>query len=71
MFTYGDIVCIRSDAPIELRPGSKAWVIGVTAEQDPRGSHFAQFPDGTVYLVEFEGGDAIDVHESMLEPALS
>lgn len=35
------------------------------------GGHFEQFPSGTVYLVEFEGGDAIEVHEDMLEPEMA
>jgi len=71
MYTYNDVVRVRADAPPEMHPGERAWVIGVTAEHERRGSHFKQFPAGTVYLVEFEGGDAIDIHENMLaaEPA--
>lgn len=67
MFTYSDTVRVNTNAPAEMRPGVRAWVIGITAQQERRGSHFAQFPAGTVYLVEFEGGDALDIHESMLE----
>jgi hypothetical protein len=51
-----------------MRPGQKAWVIGITTEHERSGSHFDQFAAGTVYLVEFEGGEALDIHESMLEP---
>jgi len=68
MFTYGDIVLVKSEAPAEMRPGQKAWVIGITTEHEKSGSHFGQFPAGTVYLIEFEGGEALDIHESMLEP---
>lgn len=68
MFTYDAIVRIRADSPADMHPGAKAWVIGITTEQEKRGKHFEQFPAGTVYLVEFEGGDAITIHESMLEP---
>lgn len=65
-FTWGDDAKIASTAPAELRPGSRVWVVGIT--QEPRrGSHFEQFPPGTVYLVEFGDGVAIDVHESFLE----
>lgn len=71
MFTYDDIVCVKADAPAELRPGELAWVVGITADEDRhrRGSHFDQFPVGTVLLVEFEDGDALDIHESMVERA--
>ena len=67
MFTYDDVVRVKADAPAKMRPGAKAWVIGITAEGERRGKHFEQFPPGTVYLVEFAGGDAIDIHEGMLE----
>lgn len=70
MFTYNDIVRVKGDAPIEMRPGAKSWVIGLTTQQERRGKHFEQFPAGTVYLVEFEGGEAIDIHESMLVAAI-
>jgi hypothetical protein len=69
VFTYDDIVRVKADAPPEMHPGARACVIGVTAEHERRGSHFEQFPAGTVYLVEFEDGDAIDIHVSMLAAA--
>jgi hypothetical protein len=48
--------------------GSKAWIVGMTTE--PRhGSHFEQFPPGTVYLVEFGDGLTVDMHESHLRVA--
>lgn len=68
MFTYGDIVLVRTGSPAEMRPGQKASVVGITTERERDGSHFDQFPVGTVYLVEFESGEAVDIHESMLEP---
>jgi hypothetical protein len=69
MFTFDDIVRIKADAPPEMRPGERAWVIGITPHQERRGSHFDLFPAGTVYLVEIEGGDAFEIHESMIEPS--
>ena len=66
MFTYDDIVRVKVVAPPEMHPGERAWVIGVTTEHERRGRHFEQFPAGTVYLVEFEGGEAIDIHENLL-----
>jgi hypothetical protein len=68
MFTYDDIVRVRSDAPVAMRPGEKAWVVGITRHDERQGGHFGDFPAGTVYLVEFEGGEAFDIHESMIEP---
>jgi hypothetical protein len=68
-FTYDDIVRVSANAPELARPGERAWVIGITEEEERvrfRGSHFDAFPPGTVYLVEFEGGDAVDIHESHL-----
>jgi hypothetical protein len=67
-FTYDDIVRINQAAPNSLRPGQRAWVVGVVLPQDRGGRpHYDQFPAGTVYTVEFENGDAIDVHEGFLE----
>ena len=68
MLTYNDIVYIDAAAPSEMRPGAKAWVVGITAEQERHGSYFKQFPSGIVYLVEFEDGYALDFHEDMLTP---
>ncbi len=68
-YTYDDIVMVRKDAPLEFRPGDKAWVIAI--HEDRPGNKrwgYPDLPEGVVYLVEFEGGDAIGVHESNLEP---
>jgi len=67
MFAYGDLVRVKTDAPAGMRPGRMASVVGITSEDAKSGSHFDQFPAGTICLVEFEDGEAIDVHESMLE----
>lgn len=67
-FTYDDIVKVVGTASSELRPCAKAWVIQVT-EEPRRGSYFDQFPPGTVYLVEYEDGEAVSIHESQLELA--
>ena len=67
MFTWGDTVIVTSDAPAHMRPGSLASVVGVTSPQERRGSHFEQFPAGTIYLVEFGDGEALDIHENMLK----
>lgn len=67
MFTHAGTVLVKSGAPAEMRPGQMASVIGITIDGERVGSHFGRFPAGTVYLVEFEDGDALDIHESMLE----
>jgi hypothetical protein len=65
-FEYDDTVQVALAAPAALRPGAQASVIGIT-EDRRSGSHFEQFPPGTVYLVEYEDGVAVDIHESHLE----
>lgn len=67
MFTYDDIVRVSNSAGKYLRPGSKAWVIGVFLDR-PAGRYFENFPDGVIYTIEYEDGQAADVHESQLVP---
>ena len=66
-YDYDDIVLVRSDAPTALRPGSKAWVVGVTDKDMRRGSHYDAFPAGNVYTIEFEDGASVDVHEEDID----
>lgn len=68
-FNFDDIVRVRSSVPQELRPGRKAWVVGVVGEGERSGSHYKQFPAGVVYTVEYEDGASSDIHESNLESA--
>ena len=68
MFTYDDIVRVRKGAPESLRPGARAWVIAVFDRREDRpGKYFDMFPDGTVYMIEYEDGVAVNVHESDLQ----
>lgn len=64
-FTYNDIVKAKLTADKKARPGERAWVIAVLENR----SHFPlkQFAPGVVYSVEFEDGEAVDVHEDDLE----
>jgi hypothetical protein len=67
-FTYDDIVRVRKDAPERLRFRARAWVIAVfNAHEDRPGAYFDMFPEGTVYMIEYEDGDAVAIHESDLE----
>jgi hypothetical protein len=59
-FTFGDVVETTADAPPIARPGRVASVCGMTA--GPR----RDFPAGTIYLIEFPDGEAVEVHESFL-----
>jgi hypothetical protein len=65
MFTYNDTVRVKGDAPLEMRPGARTWVIGVTPNRKGEGATSSS----SRHLVEFEGGEAIDIHESMLVAA--
>jgi len=67
-FTYSDAVRVRARAPASLRPGAAASVIAVF-ETPPASSHFAKFPQGVVYSIEYADGAATDVHEDHLELA--
>jgi len=67
MLTYDDTVMVKPDAAERFRPGVKGSVVGITPPEERRGAHFEQFPEGVVYLVEFEDGEALDVHGSWLE----
>jgi hypothetical protein len=65
-FAYDDIVKIIDGAASELRPGSKAWVVGVFEEKDRQGQYFEIFPEGVVYTIEFEDGKSTEIHEADL-----
>lgn len=60
---------IKPTAPPEFRRGALASVIGITASGERRGEHWGRFSAGTVYLVEFEDGEVLDVHQSRLKLA--
>jgi hypothetical protein len=62
--TYRDVVRVRSNAPAEYRPGSTGSVIGIT--RNYKKLKYKNFPPGTVYLVEFDNGEAIDIPEIFL-----
>jgi hypothetical protein len=64
-YTYDDVVEVVNTAPKELKPGLKAWVVGVF-ENRP-GKYFDTFPAGVVYTIEFEDGSSTEIHESNLK----
>lgn len=64
-FNYDDIVTATSAAPLNARPGNKAWVVGVFETR--RGDFLKSFPEGVVYVIEFEDGASVEVAENHLE----
>lgn len=64
-FNYDDIVTATSTAPLSARPGDKAWVVGVFETR--RGEFLKSFPEGVLYVIEFEDGTSIEVAENQLE----
>lgn len=38
MFTNGDTVLVKTDAPAEMRPGQLASVVGITTDRKSNGS---------------------------------
>ena len=71
-FTYDDVVrVIKSESSSAGgRIGQKAWVIAVFDDERKKpGLSFCSLPSGVIYSIEFEDGEAIDIHEDCLEPA--
>ena len=63
-FDYDDVVKVVKDAPESLRPDQKAWIVGIFVDRS--GKYFEQFPEGTVYSIEYEDGSSTEVHEAHL-----
>jgi hypothetical protein len=64
-FNYDDVVQVRATVGADLRPGAKAWIVGVF-ETRP-GPYFDKFPEGVTYTIEFEDGSSLEIHEQDLE----
>ncbi len=67
-FTWNDLVETIEEAPTRLRPGSRAWVVGISAPHERSGSFLAEHPTGFVYTIEFEDGSSVEAGEAMLRP---
>ena len=65
-FNYDDIVCVQLSAAAEIRPGERAWIVGVFEER-PAGEYFERFPPGVIYSIEFEDGSSTEAHEDNLQ----
>ncbi|GAB2176086.1 hypothetical protein DLREEDagr8_16440 [Dongia sp. agr-C8] len=51
---YDDVVKFVKDAPANLRPDQKAWIVGIFVDRP--GRFFERFPQGIVYSIEYEDG---------------
>jgi hypothetical protein len=59
-FDWGDLVSVASEAPLEYRPGSRAWIVGMHAVDAGSDVH----PPGggrKLYTIEFEDGSSVEV----------
>jgi hypothetical protein len=56
--TWGDEVAVGANAPVQFRPGSKAWVVGIRKREGD-----------TLLLIEFEDGTSIEVPGDVIEAA--
>jgi hypothetical protein len=65
-FTWNDIVETLEEAPSPLRPGSRAWIVGISAPHERSGSFLAEHPVGYVYTIEFEDGSSVSAPEAQL-----
>lgn len=65
-FTYDSEVRVTRNAPQEMRPGKRAWVVAIKVGKNfPT---YREFKSEVVYTVEFEDGSALDIEECFLEP---
>jgi hypothetical protein len=62
---YDQIVKIKSTSKLAARRGSRGWIVAIL--EDRNRYPLEEFPPGIVYSVEFDDGQAIDVHEDDLE----
>ena len=65
-YTWDDIVIAKPGAAEELRPGQRAWVVGMSSQEKRKGSYLEKFPEGWVYTIEFEDGSSTEAAESDL-----
>lgn len=66
--TWGDTVRVKANAPISMRPGAVAEVVGIRDINTPDQAAQFDIPVGaTVYLIEFGNGDSMEVADKWLE----
>lgn len=66
-FNWGDLVQVKSAAPLCYNAGELGSVTGIRKiEKDQVSDQFQQFKDTYLYLIEFGNGDAIEIPEIFL-----
>lgn len=65
-YTWNDIVTAKPSASEELRPGQRAWIVGLSSQDERSGWFLEKFPVGMVYTIEFEDGSSTSAAESDL-----
>ncbi len=63
-YDYNDSVYLMNIGKDNPRFGVLASVVGII--EDRLRWPLSNFPPGVIYTIEFEGGDAMDVHEGSL-----
>ena len=70
--TWGDTVRVKASAPMSMRPGAIAEVVGIRDVETPSQATQFETPIGSkVYLIEFSDGDAIELAEMWIETVAS
>ncbi len=70
--TWGDTVRVKASAPVSMRPGRLAAVVGMRdVETQEQVIEFEAAIGSKVYLIEFGDGDAIEVAETWLEAVVA
>lgn len=68
--TWGDTVRVRFCAPMSMRPGALAEVVGIrSVETLEQAAEFGVPVHTKIYLVEFGDGEAIELPEFWIESA--
>jgi hypothetical protein len=62
--THGDEARVLASAPVEFRPTSRAWVVGIRA--DPAGGS-----DDVLLVIEFDDGSSMEVRSDLVQKASS
>lgn len=60
--TWGDAVRVKASAPVSMRPGAIAAVVGIRDVETPAQATQFETPIGSkIYVIEFSDGDAIEL----------
>jgi hypothetical protein len=66
-FPWGSDVRTRPGIPMEFRSCEQGWVYGCREVENESQAEASGFPVGTIlYIVEFEGGDSLEIPEEYL-----